>query len=81
MRTTSRRLRPLALALLVAAGLALTPAPAAAADPAGPVFGGYWTGFVDFWTGAVKKQNGVVLFVLGIGAVSLFIITRGKWRK
>ena len=28
-----------------------------------------------------QKQNGVVMGVLGVGAVSLFIITRGKWKK
>ena len=41
----------------------------------------YWQGFVDFWSGSLRKQNGVVLFALGVAAVSLFIITRGKWKK
>jgi hypothetical protein len=84
--TTPRhpRFRPLTLALL-AAGLVLTPAVATAADPTAgataPVFGGYLHGFFDFWMGQLRKQNGVIMFVLGVGAVSLFIITRGKWRK
>jgi hypothetical protein len=41
----------------------------------------YWDGFVDFWTDALRKQNGVVMVVLGAGALSLFIITRGKKLK
>jgi hypothetical protein len=45
------------------------------------LFAGYWSEFVDHWSGMLKQQNGVVLFALGIGAVSLFIITRGKWKK
>ena len=28
-----------------------------------------------------SDQNGVILFALGVGAVSLLIITRGKWQK
>jgi hypothetical protein len=74
-----------AIAALAAAAVLLCPAPAPAAD-ASPVlfagtFGGYWQGFMDFWAGTLKKQNGVVMFALLVGAVSLFIITRGKWRK
>ncbi len=44
-------------------------------------FGTYRRGFVDFWTGAFKKQNGVVMLALGVGAIGIFIITRGKWKK
>ena len=68
---------PLSLAVV-----ALVPAAAVAADPAA-VFAaqGYWSGFVDFWAGSLQKQNGVVLTALGVGALSLFIITRGKWIK
>ena len=79
--TLRHRTRIAVLALLA---VALTAAPAAAAAPhalIGGTFGGYWDGFVDFWAGMLKKQNGVVMFALGVGAVSLFIITRGKWRK
>ncbi len=75
------------LSLLVACallGLALTPAPLAAAGP-GPVApfakASYWDGFSDFWTGRLKRTDGVVLLALGVGAVSLFIITRAKWKK
>jgi hypothetical protein len=76
--------RSLAFALGLLAVL-LTTAPAAAAEPAGPLFAGtfreYWRGFVDFWTSAFLKQNGIVMLVLGLGAVGIFIITRGKWKK
>lgn len=72
-----------ALAALAALAVAASPAAAADASPAlfAGAFGGYWQGFVEFWTGMLKKQNGIVMFALGVGAVSLFIITRGKWRK
>lgn len=50
-------------------------------EPALLAAGSYWQGFVDFWIGGLKKQNGIVLAAVGIGAVCLFIITRGKWTK
>jgi|GEM_PF-2943279 hypothetical protein len=40
--------------------------------------GGYWNDFVDFWTNSIRRQNSIVLLVLGVGAVALFIITRGN---
>ena len=46
-----------------------------------PLLAGYWNDFVEHWMGQLKKQNGVVLFALGVGAVGLLIITRGKWVK
>jgi hypothetical protein len=52
-----------------------------AAGTGEPLFGNYWQGFLDFWKGTFQKQNGVIMGVLGVGAVALFIITRGKWRK
>jgi hypothetical protein len=57
--------------------------PAAAATNPGPVlFGGYWHSFIEFWQGFLQKQNGVVMAVLGLGAVALLIITRsGNWKK
>ena len=77
--------RPLtALALLAVAAVLLTPAAASAADgsaPLGMMFHSYWRGFLDFWGGSLKKQNGIVLAALGVGVISLFIITRGKWKK
>jgi hypothetical protein len=75
------RLWLFSLALLVVLVLA---GPAAAADQAGSgaLFGKYWGQFVEYWQGALQKQNGVVLVVLGLGAVALLIITRsGKWNK
>ena len=41
----------------------------------------YWSGFVEFWTSRVVRQEGVVLVAVGVGIVSLFIITRSKWKK
>jgi hypothetical protein len=70
-------LRTVALALVA---LALAAAPAAAAEAAPPL-ASYWSGFVDHWSGAFKKQNGIVMFALLVGAVCLFVITRGKWQK
>lgn len=68
--------------LLVAAALAASSGPASAsATPGAPLFGGFVSNFVDHWTDFFKKQNGIVLAALGVGAVSLFIITRGKWIK
>lgn len=42
---------------------------------------GYWSGFIEHWTGVFQKQNGIVMGTLIVGVVCLFIITRGKWRK
>jgi hypothetical protein len=74
MRT---RFRPFALALGL---LLLLPAAAPAAGP-GVFAARYWDGFVEYWTEHFQKQNGVVMGVVALGAVALFIITRGKWRK
>jgi hypothetical protein len=71
-------------AALVALALALPAAPALAAGPAagpGPLFGGFASNFLDHWKEYFQKQNGIVMAALGVGAVSLFIITRGKWIK
>jgi hypothetical protein len=77
MRTPSKFVL---LALLVVVSAVLTPSPAAA-SVGNPVFAGYWSDFVDHWFGYFSKQQGVVLVALGVGAVSLLIITRGKWKK
>lgn len=77
-----RSFRPLLAAALL--GLALTPAPLPAADPgATAAFArtSYWDGFAEFWTGRIKRTDGIVLLAVGVGAVSLFIITRAKWKK
>jgi hypothetical protein len=73
-------LRPLALFTTAAATLLALAGPAAAADSA-PAFASYWAGFIEHWSGALEKQNGIVLAALLVGAICLFIITRGKWRK
>ncbi len=77
-RSRSRAAAALALlAVLMFAG------PAAAADGAGPAAIGsaYWSGFVDYWMGMLRRQDNIVMLVLGLGAVGIFIITRGKWKK
>jgi uncharacterized membrane protein len=61
-------------AALAAAGcLLLAPTPAYAST--------YWYGFKKFWNAFLGDQNGVVVTIIIIGLISLFIITRGKWRK
>ena len=46
-----------------------------------PLFAAYWSAFYDHWAGVFRQQNGVVMLTLGLGAVCLFVITRGKWKK
>ncbi len=77
-RSTLRSLRAIAVAVVF---LVLSPA-LAAAEPA-PLFarGNYWSGFWDFWTSRIVRQEGVVLIAVGVGIISLFIITRSKWKK
>jgi hypothetical protein len=73
MHTNSPRPSWRLAALAAAASLILAPA---------PVFAGqYWTGFKKYWTGFVANTSGVVITALVVGAISLFIITRGKWGK
>ena len=72
--------RPMLLAALALLVLAL-PASAADAPSSAPLFAGYWSSFIEHWGNYFKKQNGVIMAALGLGAVSLFIITRGKWKK
>jgi len=75
-RVSFRHFLVAALALLALA------VPVAAADSPSPaLFGGYWAQFLEHWRGFFKHQNGIVMTALGVGAASLFIITRGKWRK
>ena len=66
---------------LLAACLVLLFAAPAAAAAGTPVFADYTEGFTEYWTKFFKEQNGVVMGVLLVGAVALFIITRGKWAK
>ncbi len=73
-----RRTRAFLAALLVLPVLA---SPAAAADLTAATFGGYWGEFVEHWKGVFQRQNGIVMGVLVLGAIALFIITRGKWGK
>jgi hypothetical protein len=72
-------IRILTLALL---GVLVAAGPVAAAETAAPpLAASYWQGFIEHWSGVFQKQNGIVLATLVVGAVCLFIITRGKWRK
>jgi hypothetical protein len=43
--------------------------------------GTYWYGFKKFWGEVFGSVGGVVLIALVVGVISIFIITRGKWRK
>jgi hypothetical protein len=72
----------LRLLALTFCALLATAAPAAAAETSSSaLLAGYWAGFVEHWTEVFQKQNGIVMGTLLVGAVCLFIITRGKWRK
>ncbi len=76
--------RTLSTGLLALALFAATAAPAPAAEPlfaAKTAVQKYWDGFKEYWGGAFKNQSAVTMVVLGTGAVALFIITRGKWKK
>lgn len=70
---------------VLALAIALASAAPVAASP--PLFAAkssvrkYWDGFKEYWGGAFKNQSAVTMVVLGTGAVALFIITRGKWKK
>lgn len=71
---------PLVLAAI--AIVAFAPFASAGDSPShAPLFGSYWSGFLEHWGNYFKKQNGVIMAALGLGAVSLLIITRGKWKK
>lgn len=69
--------RLLALVLVL-----LTSTPAWAASPGSSVpFASFWGGFVDFWAKWFHNRNSVLFTVLVVGAVAIFIITRGKKLK
>lgn len=59
--------------------LLLLASPAAAAEPLS--FARFWAGFTSFWGRIFGSVGGVVGMVLLVGAVGIFIITRGKWLK
>jgi hypothetical protein len=87
-RTALTRLAATAVtALALLAGTARADAPPSPSSAAvTPAFGATWfsaycDGFIEHWGGVFKKQNGVIMAALGLGVVSLFIITRGKWKK
>lgn len=68
--------------LLALSMLLLTAAPSFAAAATRPnAAQRYWRDFKEFWGEAFASQSGVVLVALGVGAVAMFIITRGKWKK
>jgi hypothetical protein len=41
----------------------------------------YWKHFIEYWQRVLVTENGIVTSVLILGAVGIFIITRGKWKK
>jgi len=70
---------PFTLALLLLFVLTGT---LSASPGGGALFGGYWDSCAEYWESAFKRQDGVVIGVLGVGVVALLIITRsGKWQK
>ena len=73
------RSRPLFLAALLAAAASPWLPDASAAGPV--LASAYYEGFKEYWVGAFRKQNGIVMLVLGLGLVSIFIITRSKAKK
>ena len=68
-----QRLGPDLRTAIIAAAVFRSPAPAFA--------GQYWAGFKKFWSGYLGQTSGVVMTVVVVGAIALFIITRGKWGK
>ncbi|MBN9121251.1 MAG: hypothetical protein J0I06_19220 [Planctomycetes bacterium] len=74
--------RALVSFFLAALAVPLVAGPVAAGDAGAPVLAAsYWNGFIEHWSGVFQKQNGIVMAALLVGAVCLFIITRGKWKK
>lgn len=70
-------------AIIALTGMLVFANPVSAASSSDALFArtSYIKRFKDYWGGVFKQQNGIVLIVMGVGAVSMFIITRGKWRK
>ena len=64
--------------LLLTAGQAVAASPAVFAATSGPSF---WSRFKQHWASTLAAQNGVTLIVVLCGILSLFIITRGKWKR
>jgi hypothetical protein len=60
--------------------LLLTAAPVMAAGRPSAI-GRYWRDFKDYWANAFENQGAVVMVTLSAGALAMFIITRGKWKK
>lgn len=75
MTPKSQRTRGGPAAVLAAGLLLLVPSPALAGGSS------YWAGFKRYWGNFFGEVSGVVLVALIVGAVSLFIITRGKWGR
>jgi hypothetical protein len=73
---------PIVLVVLVVSGLLAFAGPAGAMEPGATLLGSsYWQEFQDHWRGIFKRQDGVGMLIVVVGAVALFIITRGKWLK
>ncbi len=72
----------IALALAITATpVVASPSNQQAVPHSTPLLASYLDEFIDHWSGKLKNQNSIVLCALGVGAVGLFIITRGKWLK
>jgi hypothetical protein len=74
MKTLTRTLTALAV-------VALSASPAFAAYSKPSLVTRYWRDFKEYWSGAFENQGAVVMITLAAGAVAMFIITRGKWKK
>ncbi len=77
---TTSTLRRFAFALLAIAVLAVD-ASAAETLFARSAVERHWIGFQEYWGGAFKSQSAITMIVIGVGLLSMFIITRAKWRK
>jgi hypothetical protein len=42
---------------------------------------GFYAGFKRYWGGVFGHVSGVILVALVVGAIAIFIVTRGKWVK
>jgi hypothetical protein len=64
--------------------LLIIPLVAFAAAPTGvyaSAVGGFWSNFCKYWVNLVGSVDGVILIALVVGAISIFVIVRGKWIK
>jgi hypothetical protein len=76
----SRLNQYLAAGLLAMTLLMMTASDARAAGKPSMMYR-YWRDFKEYWLGSFENQGSIVLVTLLVGALAIFIITRGKWKK